>query len=361
MSNFIINSSKNIKIANIDTYVIISNASIDNLYSTTLPSNVSNNKHVATTEYVNNAITSLNIKQDSINTINLNASIGNFSQLYTITPTNNNNTTRVATTGYVNTVMQSNNSFTINTSTINASVGNFSYIRSENPPFDADDTTVATTRFVNNAIAASGGTGGGGGINNGENYIYGYSRITYSAIETNNITGLVNISTPNIYGQTIRGGSLSVNNITTEGINITGSFQFNNVLCNTIIVRENAQYNSTLTCLGTAFMPYLNTYKQPRGTSDDTVASTSFVDDAIKNTTVFNVNVETATADILRVETIQPKVSYKIDIESNVDIFNKHKSKSENEFNMDLFNADILKNLIPMIKYSLISNIIINK
>ena len=45
-------------------------------------------------------------------------------------------------------------------------------------------------------------------------------------------------------------------------------------------------------------------------------------------------------------------------IDSNIEIFNKHRSKSDNEFNMDLFNADILKNLIPLIKYSLISNII---
>ena len=45
-------------------------------------------------------------------------------------------------------------------------------------------------------------------------------------------------------------------------------------------------------------------------------------------------------------------------IDSNIEIFNKHKSKSDNEFNMDLFNADILKNLIPLIKYSSISNII---
>jgi hypothetical protein len=44
-------------------------------------------------------------------------------------------------------------------------------------------------------------------------------------------------------------------------------------------------------------------------------------------------------------------------VELHVDLFNKHKSKSEEDFNMDLFNADILKNLIPMIKYSLISNI----
>jgi len=44
-------------------------------------------------------------------------------------------------------------------------------------------------------------------------------------------------------------------------------------------------------------------------------------------------------------------------IDNNIDLFDKHKSKSEKDFNIDLFNADIIKILIPMIKYSLISDI----
>ena len=44
-------------------------------------------------------------------------------------------------------------------------------------------------------------------------------------------------------------------------------------------------------------------------------------------------------------------------IKMNSDLFELYRSKSEEEFNIDAFSADIIKILIPMIKYSLLSNI----
>jgi hypothetical protein len=44
-------------------------------------------------------------------------------------------------------------------------------------------------------------------------------------------------------------------------------------------------------------------------------------------------------------------------IDSNTDLFNRSIAQSASDFNIDLFSADILKLLIPMIKYSLLSNI----
>ena len=43
---------------------------------------------------------------------------------------------------------------------------------------------------------------------------------------------------------------------------------------------------------------------------------------------------------------------------SHSEIFDKHKNIPESEFNIDLFNVDLIKIMIPLIKYSLISNII---
>ncbi len=43
---------------------------------------------------------------------------------------------------------------------------------------------------------------------------------------------------------------------------------------------------------------------------------------------------------------------------SHSDIFDKHKNIPESDFNIDIFNVDIIKVMIPLIKYSLISNII---
>lgn len=44
-------------------------------------------------------------------------------------------------------------------------------------------------------------------------------------------------------------------------------------------------------------------------------------------------------------------------IESNTDLFDSYRLISNDDFNIDTFSADILKLLIPMIKYSLLSNI----
>ena len=57
-----------------------------------------------------------------------------------------------------------------------------------------------------------------------------------------------------------------------------------------------------------------------------------------------------------QLQTISINIMTKL-IEINSELFESYMNRSPEDFNIDMFNADILKHLIPMIKYSLLSNI----
>ena len=277
MSNFIIDSTKNINIGNQSNYVNISNMNVSSATIDTINSTTGN-------------VATINSTTGNIgNVVSTTGTIG------TINSTTGNIGTIVSTTGTINTI----NSTTGTINTINATTGNIGTINSTTGTIE---TINSTTGNIGNVVST---TGTIGTINSTTGNIGNVVSTTGTIGTINSTTG--NIT--NIYSTTLGLTTYNTHVATTQYVkNALDNLDINPTYINasTVNVSVNANIslinassiNASFVNSSTAYINSLYSTTAPSTTNTSQVATTAYVTNALKDVNPTYINASTVNVSV---------------------------------------------------------------